>query len=150
VQDAKAPAPAFPTEFSAEVVTISPALAEQMLVQPSPYFDDVWQHVVDEHLLNWLASDMADDCYLNMSAAIVFDKEGNLVDGRHRLRACVQARVPFRTVVVFGVDVHDHFQVHHRHNHWQARPKKTKRASKKTERDVAIPSGNAPDGSKLH
>lgn len=35
---------------------------------------------------------------------IVFDKNGNLTDGQHRLNACVSSGVPFTTVVVRGVE----------------------------------------------
>lgn len=37
-------------------------------------------------------------------ASIVFGKSGRLLDGQHRLRACLRAKKPFRTFVVFGID----------------------------------------------
>lgn len=37
-------------------------------------------------------------------ATIVFDKDGNLVDGQHRLNACIKANVPITTLVVRGVE----------------------------------------------
>lgn len=37
-------------------------------------------------------------------STIVFDSEGNLVDGQHRLTACIKADVPITTIVVRGVD----------------------------------------------
>lgn len=36
--------------------------------------------------------------------AIIFDTVGNLMNGQHRLMACVAAKVPFETVVIHGVD----------------------------------------------
>lgn len=35
--------------------------------------------------------------------AIVFDKEGYLIDGQHRLEACIESGEPFETVIVEGV-----------------------------------------------
>ena len=37
-------------------------------------------------------------------ATIVFGKSGRLLDGQHRLRACVRSGKPFRSYVVFGID----------------------------------------------
>lgn len=36
--------------------------------------------------------------------AIVFDKNGRLVNGQHRLSACVYANIPFETMVIRGVE----------------------------------------------
>lgn len=36
--------------------------------------------------------------------SIDFDWDGNLLNGQHRLEACKQAKVPFTTVVVYGLD----------------------------------------------
>jgi hypothetical protein len=35
---------------------------------------------------------------------LIFDAEGKLMDGQHRLLACVEAGVPFETYCVFGID----------------------------------------------
>jgi hypothetical protein len=40
--------------------------------------------------------------------AIRFDAEGRLVDGQHRLWACVNANVPFISLVVEGIDPEDY------------------------------------------
>lgn len=36
--------------------------------------------------------------------SIKFDKDGNLVDGQNRLTACVEAGVPFKSNVVYGIE----------------------------------------------
>lgn len=59
----------------------------------------VRQTVVDRY-----AADMKANCWHVTSAGIAFDIDGNLVDGQHRLMACVQAGVPFTTFVVRNVD----------------------------------------------
>jgi hypothetical protein len=41
---------------------------------------------------------------LNTGDTIKFDTNGRLIDGQHRLYACVQSGVPFKTLVAFGCD----------------------------------------------
>lgn len=36
--------------------------------------------------------------------SLIFDEEGNVLDGQHRLRACIKANVSFKTVVVRNID----------------------------------------------
>jgi hypothetical protein len=38
------------------------------------------------------------------TAPLMFDTNGNLVDGQHRVAACIEAGVPFQTMIVYGVD----------------------------------------------
>lgn len=50
------------------------------------------------------AKEMAAGFWRVTGAPIVFDIEGNVLDGQHRLLACCQANVPFVTAVARGVD----------------------------------------------
>lgn len=50
------------------------------------------------------ACDMIDGKWALNGEAIVFAKNGRLVDGQHRLKACVEAEVPFECIVVTGVE----------------------------------------------
>ena len=59
---------------------------------------------VDERVVDQMAGDMAAMRWKPTGEAIVFDAEGRLVKGRHRLRACIKAGVPFVSVVLTGID----------------------------------------------
>lgn len=50
------------------------------------------------------AKAMEDGDWLLNGLPIVFDTEGRLIDGHHRLHACIKAGVPFVTFVVRGVE----------------------------------------------
>lgn len=55
--------------------------------------------------VNQLARDMSEGKFiLNPSAPIIFTEDGTLIDGQHRLWACVQCGCPFKTFVVRGAD----------------------------------------------
>ena len=52
-----------------------------------------------------LANDMSEGNFiLNPSAPIVFSKNGDLIDGQHRLRASIRSGCSFKTFVVRGAD----------------------------------------------
>lgn len=55
--------------------------------------------VVDKY-----AEDMKAGRWKMNGSTIVFDESGNLLDGQHRLWGCFQSGVPFRTLVVRGVE----------------------------------------------
>lgn len=50
------------------------------------------------------ACDMLDGKWIPTTDAIGFDRNGRLVNGQHRLRACVESGAAFRTLVAFGLD----------------------------------------------
>lgn len=52
------------------------------------------------------AADMKTGRWHVGTSAIVIDGDGVLIDGQHRLLACVEADTPFETLVVEGVDPH--------------------------------------------
>jgi hypothetical protein len=60
------------------------------------------RHVVPS-LVRRYAEDMANGNWELSGAPVVFDEHGALIDGQHRMLACIQADVPFTTVVVRGV-----------------------------------------------
>lgn len=49
------------------------------------------------------ADDMAAGRWHVGTSVIIFNEDGDLIDGQHRLQACVQAGVPFTSLVVRGV-----------------------------------------------
>jgi ParB-like chromosome segregation protein Spo0J len=44
------------------------------------------------------------DGWQNNGATIKMDRNGRVIDGEHRLRACILANVPFQTLIAYGVD----------------------------------------------
>ncbi len=50
------------------------------------------------------ADDMRNGRWQLNGSTIVFDRDGNLIDGQHRLWACFQAETPFRTLVARNAD----------------------------------------------
>ncbi len=55
--------------------------------------------------VNQLARDMSEGNFiLNPSAPIIFTEKGKLIDGQHRLWACVQSGCSFKSFVVRGAD----------------------------------------------
>lgn len=50
------------------------------------------------------AARMSARTWLLNGKTIVLDRNGRLIGGQHRLHACVKSGVPFRTLVVWGVD----------------------------------------------
>lgn len=51
-----------------------------------------------------LALDMLEGRWRYNGDAIRFGADGVLLDGQHRLKACVEAKMPFETDVIFGLD----------------------------------------------
>lgn len=50
-----------------------------------------------------IARDMAEGRFVYTADPIRFDTDGRLIDGQHRLLACVKAGTPFETLVVYGL-----------------------------------------------
>lgn len=79
---------------------ITPDIARQWLAECNKGN----RHVREDHVLR-LACDMLEDKWVGRNGeAIRFDTEGRLVDGQHRLLACIQAEKEFESLVVYGVD----------------------------------------------
>lgn len=52
-----------------------------------------------------LANDIKNDAFLLTHQGIAFDSNGNLIDGQHRLAACVKANKPIRILVTEGIPI---------------------------------------------
>lgn len=57
---------------------------------------------ISETHVNWLASQMKSGKWQLNGEAIILDEFGQLIDGQHRLWACVQSKTAFKTLVVRG------------------------------------------------
>lgn len=78
--------------------TFTPEMAENILHEARrnlPY---------DERALHTYSEFMKNGQWVVNGATIVFDTNGRLIDGYHRLRACVLAEQPFRSVVARNAD----------------------------------------------
>lgn len=86
-----------PTEF----MLITPAMAEAMLERNS---DEEWKNRPhsEKGLARYVKAMHAG--WKRTGEPVIFSLSGNLLNGQHRLMACVKAGVPFWTVVVFGVE----------------------------------------------
>lgn len=85
-------------EVSLEFISISPTTAAAMLDKNSKNRNP------KKRFLDQFARDMVTGSWKLTGDPIKFDKEGNLIDGQHRLMACVQAQKPFETFVAYGLD----------------------------------------------
>lgn len=84
-------------------VTITPALAIEWLER------NTLNRFVRDTLVAELGRDMLAGRWRGHNGeAIRFDSQGRLVDGQHRLWACVNADVPFISLVVEGIDPEDY------------------------------------------
>lgn len=88
----------FDGEVEAKIMEVTPEMAEEWLEQNLDHNRAVRQSKVEEY-----ARDMAEGCWAVNGDAIRFNGDGTLIDGQHRLWACIEAGVSFRTVVIRGV-----------------------------------------------
>ncbi len=79
------------------VETVTPSMAEQWLVK------SIGNRSLSAAAVLAQTKDMQDGLWHLTGDAIRFDEQGHLVDGHHRLTACVKAGVSFRTLVARGV-----------------------------------------------
>lgn len=80
------------------VETITPALAADWLKSNAPYNRKIRHAWVAE-----LVKSITDGKWVTNGESIVFDEDGFLIDGQHRLSAVVEAGIPIRSVVVRDV-----------------------------------------------
>jgi hypothetical protein len=81
----------------AEVMTITPELARQWADL------NTRNRKVRYARVALLARDMASGKWILNGETIKIATDGTILDGQHRLYACIQAEVPFRTVVIRGL-----------------------------------------------
>jgi hypothetical protein len=87
-----------PTGLHAEFVTITPEIA-------SSYLDtNAENRKASRRFVEMFTADMKSGQWQITGDAIKFDKSRRLIDGQHRLMACVAAEKPFKTFVVYGLD----------------------------------------------
>lgn len=80
------------------IETITPELAERYL-QANTDNRKIRQRVVDA-----IARDMLNGDFVLTHQGIAFDADGLLIDGQHRLAACVKSGVPMTVMVTRGID----------------------------------------------
>lgn len=79
--------------------TITPEIAAELLGGNTKN-----RHVHERHVKRLCAA-MLDGRWQFNGESIKIAKDGTLVDGQHRLIACVRTGIPFETIIVTGVDV---------------------------------------------
>lgn len=87
-------------KITAKVETITPSKAKQMLERMAP------NRNASERRVRVYSRAMASGDWKMTGEGLMVNGDGTLLNGQHRLLACIQAGVPFRTLVVRGVD-HD-------------------------------------------
>jgi hypothetical protein len=80
-----------------EITTISPQVAQAYL-DKNNHNRKKYRSVVSSY-----ARDMKEGRWVLTGEPIQFDEDGHLINGQHRLSACVEADTPFTTVVCYGV-----------------------------------------------
>lgn len=81
---------------SAEVVTLTPALAELLLEHNTD------NRPITSNNAGNIAADIANGRFEFNGESIVISRDGVLIDGQHRCAVVVQTRTPVETVIVFG------------------------------------------------
>jgi len=100
VRELKTPKHRFTPEI--EVVTITPKLAEKMLAHNHS------NRKLRPSVIAKYALDMANNRWrLKGQTPILLDHQGNLVNGQHRLFACVQSGSSFQTYIIRDAEVAD-------------------------------------------
>lgn len=84
----------FEVDISIRIIT--PELAGEWLKQ------NTINRPVRRSVVEFYAAQMVAKRWQLTGDSIKFDTEGRLIDGQHRLLACIQAGVPFKTAVVHG------------------------------------------------
>jgi len=84
------------------VTVITPGWAKVLLERVPDH-----QRRLNERHVKMLAKDMTEGRWRLTGDAIRIDANGNLIDGQHRLLACVHSGVPLKTVLIDGVDPSD-------------------------------------------
>lgn len=89
--------------ITSKVITITPELAQRILGN-NPYNRNVNQRTVKRY-----AEIMKAGLWHENGESISIDENGNLVNGQHRLLACIESKCSFNCVVVYGVQRNDSF-----------------------------------------
>jgi hypothetical protein len=81
-----------------ELIQITPTMAAAWLVRNSK------NRPLSEREVNTYAKEIREGRWMPNGETIKFDRMGNLLDGQHRLHACIIASRPFRSYVVYDID----------------------------------------------
>lgn len=87
------------------IVTMTPEWATKLLLT-----NDKNRRISKNTVAAMVRDMLAGNWRLN-GDAIRVDTDGNLVDGQHRLTACVVANIPFETLLVTGLDAEDRLTI---------------------------------------
>jgi hypothetical protein len=87
-----------PIKVTQRVETITPEKAVKYL-EYNPHNRSITKSAVNRYLEAMLKGE-----WWLTGQGIIFDEDGNLLDGQHRLTACIEAGVPFITSVTRGIN----------------------------------------------
>ena len=82
---------------SAKVSTVTPTLAKKWLAEKAH------NRSISEGTVSKMASDMSADHWILNGESICISESGKLLDGQHRLAACIKANKAFESIVVSGL-----------------------------------------------
>jgi len=82
------------------IVLVTPELADKWLTDRNPNNRKLSKAAVDRWVIEMKAGRWDPD-----ASDIKFARTGDLIDGQHRLKACVQAGVPFATTIKTGLSL---------------------------------------------
>lgn len=83
--------------ITSEIETITPTLAERYLERNDG------NRLLSQRYIDAYAADMRDNRWDMNGETVKFAEDGTLLDGQHRMWACIEAGVPFKAVVVRGL-----------------------------------------------
>lgn len=94
------------TQFQVSVESLLPGEAKQLLEKSEKAAggEAVLNRKVRPSLVKRLAHDLTEGRWVFNGQTIVIDQRGFILDGQHRLHACVQAGIPLFTMTVRGLD----------------------------------------------
>lgn len=81
-----------------QLVTITPEIAEEMLKR------NIANRKVNQANVNRIAADMATGNYRINGETIKISSNKEILDGQHRLLACIKSGVPFKSYIVYNVE----------------------------------------------
>ena len=81
-----------------KLITITPEMAEEMLTH------NIANRKVNQANVNRIAADMATGNYKLNGETIKVAPNGEILDGQHRLLACIKSGMPFTTYIVYNVE----------------------------------------------
>ena len=87
------------TDVQFAVVTFTPEQAKYILTHLNP----VNNRKMSAQVARGFAQSMVGQRWMLNGEPIIFDENGNLLDGQHRLTACVASNIPLTTVVILNI-----------------------------------------------